>query len=520
MEICECINGVTFTSDDVSRCINELDVCSNPGPDNIHPLVVRNSCFGIVDWLTDAFNASLRLGIYPEIWRCSYIIPIHKGGSLSDVNNYRPINKYGVFAKMLDHLVYDKIAPLLCKYVVTQQHGFMPKKSTITNLSIYHDFLVEHLNRGLAIDSIYTDLSRAFDTVNINLLLRKLQAYGVCGTTLSWFSSFLKDREQIVVIRGTKSRKIRVLSGVGQGTHLGPLLFLLFINDLVSKIKYSEILLFADDAKLFHPVVSQLDLIELQEDLHSFHEWCIENGLSCNINKCSYLRFGHSNVPLGSYTIDNTELQIVQHTRDLGVIFDCQLSFKKHIEFVFQKANKLLYFIKRFASRFKSSSTFRQIYFSYLYPTLTYGSLIWFPHEKGLIKLLESINHRFLRFVSFRIGYNMHYTDHYYTPMYSCLGISNLSSAQTRTEFLFAMKLIFNLIDCPQLLNRLNFYVPPRVLRDNSYLFNPLVLRQSQLTPIIFRIQKVSNELLDWIDPFKMSFISVHKISSCILCFE
>lgn len=516
----DCCNGISFTETEIVGCIKKLDPYSSPGPDNIHPLIIINCCDAISGLLTIIFNYSVKLGIFPSNWKLSYINPTFKGGDVADILNYRPVNKYSVLAKMLDSLVYDKIIVYFKKFVTDKQHGFFADRSTVTNLCVYHDYLVNNLNKGLVVDAIYTDLTRAFDLVNVDLLLRKLQAYGLYGSLLKWFESFLTDRKQIVKIRNAKSYIIVVYSGVGQGTHLGPLLFLLFINDLDLSLLNCKFSLFADDAKFFKSITSVLDMIELQRNLSVFFNWCVENGLELNINKCKFIRFGKSSLPVYDYNINGICLERVNHVRDLGIIFDSKLTFKNHIETICIKANKKLYFIKRFSYKFKNLRTFRQIYFSYLYPLLSYGSVIWSPSSKGLIKDIESVNHKFLRFAANRTGYNMHFTDHNFTPIYSLFNIATLESSRNMADFLFGMKILLGLIDCIEIINNLNFYVPPRAFRQNRKIFEIPLLRQGNKSTISRKIQVSLNELLDWTDKFATSFMTMKKLSKVILSFE
>lgn len=388
-EFNDLINNTVFSLEDIESCISNLSSSQSPGPDKIHPILIVNCNEAIKHWLFQLFNLSVKLGIFPQTWKISFISPFFKGGDPFDVNNYRPINKYKVFAKMMDFLMYTKLFPYFRKYIVPHQHGFLESRSTITNLSIYTNFIVSQNNVGKAVDSIYIDFTRAFDLVNLNLLLKKLEAFGVFGNLLSWLESFLKGRIQMVKIKNFISDIIDVLSGVGQGTHMGPLLFLIFINDIVKCIKYCEISLFADDTKIFKSIESSTDAMKLQLDINSFENWCNFNGLQCNIKKCFMIRFGKSQQPIYDYFLGGNLLERVDHIRDLGVILDSKLSYKFHIEYLNINVRKKIYFIKRFSFKFKSISTFRSIYFAYIYSKLMYASTIWSPTEKGEKKNLN-----------------------------------------------------------------------------------------------------------------------------------
>lgn len=521
LDINDFFSNITLTIEDIEECINGLNSSNSPGPDKIHPIIIIKCSNSLKKWLLDLFNISLKLGIFPHCWKISFLSPFFKGGDPTDINNYRPINKYKIFAKMLDYLVFSKSYPYFRKYIIPNQHGFLDGRSTVTNLAVYSEFIMSNLNLGKVVDSIYIDFSRAFDLVNLNLLTRKLNAYGITGNLLLWFDSYLNGRQQMVKIKNFVSFIIEVISGVGQGTHMGPLLFLIFINDIINCISYSEISLFADDTKLFKVIDSPNDSLLLQLDINSFEEWCKLNGLQCNAKKCFVIRFGKNNTsPFIDYSIEGNFLERVNHIRDLGVIFDSKMSFKSHVEYLDIKVRKQIFFIKRFSFKFKCISTFRTLYFSFVYSKLMYASTIWRPYEKGLIKKIELLNTLFLRYAAFKTGNALHFTDHDFSSTYKLFSISTLDSARDRADILFASKIFSNNIDCPDLLMKFNFYIPPRRLRANNYYFLNPVLRESQKKTIVYRLSELCNNSANWLDLYCSSLYQIHNKSKVLLKYE
>lgn len=514
------IGSIVFTTEDIESCINNLKSSQSPGPDNIHPIIVINCSDAIKHWLLQLFNLSVKIGIFPQTWKLSYISPFFKGGDQSDVNNYRPINKYKVFAKMMDFLIYTKLLPYFRKYIVPQQHGFLESRSTVTNLSVYTEYITSQMNNSNVVDSVYIDFTRAFDLVNFSLLLKKLRAYGVFGDLFLWFESFLNGRQQMVKIKNFTSTLIEVLSGVGQGTHLGPLLFLIFINDITQSIKYCEISLFADDTKIYRAIESSLDAMNLQLDINSFEGWCNLNGLQCNIKKCFTIRFGKSRQPIYDYFLEGNLLERVDHIRDLGVILDSKLSFKFHIDYLDINVRKNIYFVKRFSFKFKSIHTFRSIYFAYIYSKLMYASTIWRPYEKGDIKRLESLNTLFLRYAAFKTGYALHFTDHDFSSTYRLFHISTLESARDRADIIFAFKIHNQLIDCSDILGQFVTYCPPRILRHNNYYFSIPILKMGQRKSIVCRLSELCNDNADWFDLYDSSLNFVKNQSMKLLKYD
>lgn len=512
------LGSITFTESDILKCINDLDSSSAPGPDNVHPLFIKNTSTITSKLLTKLFNHSIRNGIYPDMWKLSFVTPLHKNGDRADVSNYRPINKYNVVAKMMDSLVYDKTYQFLRKFFVPDQHGFIERKSTVTNLVVYLDFITSSINKGAVVHSMYSDISKAFDLVNIDLLIRKLNRYGICGYLLKWFTSYLSNRKQKVKIKNFISTAIPILSGVGQGTHLGPLLFLAFINDVCTRIKYSKCSLFADDTKLYKAISSPIDCLLLQADIKAFNDWCLDNGLQCNISKCFIVEFGKSEGTNFDYLLGNQPLVKVDQIKDLGIIIDSNLTFKPHIDYICLKILKRINFIKRFTNKFSEPKSFRSLYFSYIYPLFTYGSLIWRPQIEYLKYNLEKLNHKFLRYTAYKIGKPMSPLSHDYSEIQLLLNIPTVESSMERSDVIFAYKIFTNKIDCPEILGEFSFHVPNRLLRLNDqyfYLSNGQ-LNSSKYSPIT-KLSLICNKYAEWLDIYNDSLSRVKNYSRNIL---
>src|SRR5664279_3063394 len=210
------------------------------------------------------------------------------------------------------------------------------------------DMWTECLESGGQIDVIYTDLEKAFDKVPHNLLIQKLRNFYINEVCIKWIESFLANRRQRVNINGSYSEWARVISGIPQGSVLGPLLFIIYINDLVAACNSgSEVYLFADDAKLFKHVKSEIDKDILQNDLTGLQEWIKKWLLKLNIEKCKVVSYGRSNVISSDYYIDNIKLEKLDKIKDLGVLFDSKLSFREHVMTTTNKAYSILGIIKR-----------------------------------------------------------------------------------------------------------------------------------------------------------------------------
>ena len=261
---------MSFSLAEILDGLSSLDVNSGPGIDGISNFYLRKCSFGLAKPLLLLINKSLNSGIFPDSWKTSLVRSIHKGGNKNNVKNFRPIALINTVPKLFEKLVTKKINILLDNKLTVLQHGFRPGKSTSTNLVIFNDYLFTHLDKNIQVDVIYTDFAKAFDRVNHSVLLSKLHKIGIHGKLLTWIATYLSNRSYVVSTRSGSSASYVATSGVPQGSHLGPLLFNIFINDLPSIFKYCKILLYADDLKIFHLVSDSMDTVAIQTDLNSF----------------------------------------------------------------------------------------------------------------------------------------------------------------------------------------------------------------------------------------------------------
>ncbi|PFX27469.1 putative RNA-directed DNA polymerase from transposon BS [Stylophora pistillata] len=290
------------------------------------------------------------------------------------------------------------------KRIQQLQHGFQPGKSTETQLlEVYHDIL-DKLTNGQEVDVIHLDLSKAFDKVAHRLLLSKLQLLGISGPVLLWFSSYLSDRYQRVVVDGISSDWFPVPSGVPQGSILGPLLFLVFINDMSCSITHgSKLGLFADDSKLYRSIVSDRCASLLQADLDNSKTWCDNNGMSFSTNKCKVPHMSKRTSrqrEKHTYHLDGQTLDSPPDTKGLGVTVTTPLSWKTHIEEICAKYNKVLGLVKRVCGRdIVNVSTKKMIHTALVRPIVEYVSSAWSPYTAKHRGLIENIQRRATKFI-------------------------------------------------------------------------------------------------------------------------
>lgn len=389
------VNFSPITDTTVLNYLLKLKMSYVAGPDGVPSCILKKCSHLLHTPLTYLFNKSIKLCYFPTFWKESFIIPLFKSGSKKDVSNYRGIAKLSAIPKLFEQILYDTLSHQTSSILSSKQHGFRKSCSTVTNLLELTTIVNDGFINRKQTDVIYTDFSKAFDKVNHNLLLFKLDNMGFSNSLVKWISTYLKGRTQCVKFRSSFSNKINVTSGVPQGSHLGPLLFILFINDLPTAIQHSNSLMYADDVKLFLSFNNPYDQHLLQNDINRFSKWCKINLMDLNIKKCKYMIFTRLLPFNGNYMINNTALELVEYFNDLGIYLDKHLDFKAHISLTINKASGVLGFIKRWSKEFSDPYTTKQLYTTLVRPILEYGSVIWDLNTKFTQILLSRFKNSF-----------------------------------------------------------------------------------------------------------------------------
>ena len=300
--------------------------------------------------------------------------------------------------KALEKIIRDNIVENLESQGLLHQdqHGFRGGRSCCTQLLEVMEIWTRWTDLGIPWDTIYTDFSKAFDSVPHKRLILKLKAYGIRGNLLKWISNFLSDRKQRVVLGSQKSSWKQVTSGIPQGSVLGPILFTIFINDMPDIVE-SMMKLFADDAKIYKAIESVNDLTLIQDDINKLFEWSLKWQLPLNLQKCKCIHYGKRN-PEHTYTIGNINLMKDDQEKDVGVTFDSSLNFRLHIKNMISKANSRVGLIKRTFSKLNITS-FKILYKSIVRPILEYCSVIWNPIYKSDAQEIEKVQRRATKIV-------------------------------------------------------------------------------------------------------------------------
>nr|CAH7756409.1 unnamed protein product [Callosobruchus chinensis] len=349
------------------------------GTDKLPTFIVKDCIGALTLPLSIIFNLSIKSSTFPSKWKEAKVVPILKSGNSSVVSNYRPISVLSPFAKLFESIIYARIYSSVKHVITPTQYGFMKNRSTVSNLMVLTQYVSQIIDERGQVDVIYTDFTKAFDKVDHKLLVSKMDKFGFSGNLINLFKSYLQHRIQYVSYNNVTSDNYISISGVPQGSNLGPLLFLLFIDDLSNSI-VSNKLFFADDLKIYKKIDSAEDHCRLQDDLNTLFEWCIANKLQLNVSKCKTLTFTRKLLPSQfTYKINGLPLEQPCFVNDLGVVFDGKLTFKEHINKKVCDAGKALGFVVRHCKYFFSPLCLKTLYCALVRSKLEYCSPVWNP---------------------------------------------------------------------------------------------------------------------------------------------
>ena len=404
-----------ITERGVEKLLKNLNPHKAAGPDNIRPIVLKELHKELTPILTFLFQTSLNSGDLPSDWKTANVTPIFKKGKKHIAANYRPVSLTCICCKLLEHIISSNIMQHLDQNNILhkKQHGFRSKLSCETQLLEFIQDLHVSREKNTPVDVIVMDFAKAFDKVPHNRLLHKLKYYGVNHKTLSWISSFLACRTQSVVVEGSKSPSSPVLSGVPQGSVLGPLLFLAYINDLPSYVK-SKVRLFADDTIIYREIKSGKDELELQEDLKRLEKWENDWQMVFHPSKCEAMRvikgINKKNKITVNYRLHGHQLEWVDNIKYLGVTISKSLDWRTHINNTTAKANKKLGFLKR-NLKISNPAVKSLAYSSLIRSQVEYASTVWCPHKLIDIGRVERVQRRSARWACHRYHNTSSVTD-------------------------------------------------------------------------------------------------------------
>lgn len=379
------VNNVMFlkpvTRLEITEIINSLKNTTSSGPDEVTTLLIKECKLNIAEILAYIINNSFRYGTFPELLKLSKIIPIYKKGENTLLDNYRPITLLSIFSKIFEKAMLNRLLSFLNKYKLMsdKQHGFTKGKSTISALVEFISEIYKNLDKGNNILATYIDLSKAFDCVNHNILLSKLEKLGVMGICNQWFKSYLLGRKQFVVCNGKKSQTMRNNYGVPQGSILGPVLFIIFIRDLDQNIP-GFMVKYADDISLITNSNDYTALVnEVNTKLNNIFSYLCKNKLIMNENKTVNMSFHASHTKSQQSAFVKVNNKLIRQTTQfklLGVVLDESLKWDHHIEILSSKLASVCYALKQM-KEICSFDILKIYYHSNFESIMTYGIILW-----------------------------------------------------------------------------------------------------------------------------------------------
>jgi hypothetical protein len=290
------LTEIMINPETVRKYLNKINISKAAGPDGIHSKILYEVREAIITPLCIIFNKTLSEGVLPQAWKHASVKPLYKKGNKSSPSNYRPVSLTCICCKIMERIIRDCIVEFLESHnlISCNQHGFRSGRSCVTQLLEIVEIWSDLIDQGIPFDCIYLDFAKAFDKVPHIRLCHKIKAHGIKGKILNWLTNFLENRTQSVTINNLSSNIKEVTSGIPQGSVLGPILFVLYINDISNGVD-SFIKVFADDTKIFRAVNMQTDNLLMQADLDRLLEWSNKWQLSFNIAKCKVIHFGPNN---------------------------------------------------------------------------------------------------------------------------------------------------------------------------------------------------------------------------------
>ena len=396
-------DSITVTPDDVESTLKTLKLGKAAGPDAINNRILKELADSLSLPLSDIFNYSLSSGKLPSVWKLANVTPIHKKDDPSDVSNYRPISLLSTIGKVLEKIVHKYVFNFFRdnRVITSLQSGFIPGDSTVNQLVDVYNTFCKALDEGKEVRAVFCDISKAFDRVWHRGLLFKLQIAGISGSLLQWFTDYLHNRKQRVVLPGANSDWTSVNSGVPQGSILGPLLFLLYINDIVEDIN-SSIRLFADDTSLYIIVDNPVEAAnQLNSDLSKIHLWATKWLVKFNPAKSESVIFSRrQNKPYHPPVVLNQKqvAEVTSH-KHLGLVFSNDCSWHEHLEYLKAKTWSRINIMRKLKFKLDRRSL-QTIYFSFIRPLLEYADVVWDNCTQYEVNDLEKIQNEAARIVS------------------------------------------------------------------------------------------------------------------------
>ena len=397
------IGGFETNLGEVEKLCKEVNIMKSSGIDELSSRLCKDAFVALGEQLVHLFNCSLSSGIFPRKWKVAKIIPIFKGGDRESVNNYRPVSLLPLPGKLLEKLVHSKITSFwdTNNFLTEHQGGFRKGYSTVSTIADLTDDLFQNINEGNTTLAAFVDLRKAFDIVNTNILLEKLRHAGIGGMVLNWCKNYLSNRFQCTYANGVKSSTLPITCGVPQGSVLGPLFFLVYVNDVKNAVTNCGVKLYADDTVLYQPGLNQEEAQgKLQKSVDSFKQWCDINALTINAPKTKVMVFASRSKAKKckniSIQIGGVKLKVVPSFKYLGLTLDSTLNYTNHIASVIRLITYKMTLLAKL-KKYLNTDVATLIYKTMILPYFDYADVIYWKANERDIGKLQTLQNKCLR---------------------------------------------------------------------------------------------------------------------------
>ena len=395
----------------VVSLLRSLNPCKSTGIDKIPAKIIRIAAPVIAESLTKIFNTAICSETVPFDWKVARVIPLHKSGPRNLFNNYRPVSILSVISKVFEKLLYEQLYDYFISnnLLSDRQFGFRQFHSTVSTLLDSTNEWFINMDRGKINIAVFLDLQKAFDTINHDILLKKLERYGMGSAVLNLLRNYLTDRTQMCSVNGVLSGSKTVMCGIPQCSILGPLLFLIYINDLPGSLEFSSARMFADDTTLTVSGESVLDAeVAINHDLANIKKWLAANKLSLNLVKTEYLLIGSRHninnlFHVAKVHVGDIPIKRVKETKALGVYIDEFLSWNKHIEVISKKISSGIGAVRKLKPHV-DHNTLICAYNALVLPHFDYCCEVWDTINLTLCNRLQKLQNRAARIIVGRIN--------------------------------------------------------------------------------------------------------------------
>lgn len=482
-----------ITPGEIIKIVSNFKNQSSAGYDEIDIRIVKKAIHIICFPLCNIFNLMLTTGIFPDKLKIARVVPIFKSGSHTDLSNYRPISVLPVFSKVIEKCLYNRLSKFLEKYDIlsTSQYGFRSGHSTSSALIDLVNKVSSTVDSHQILVGLFLDLSKAFDTLDHSILLAKLHNYGIRGILLNLFENYLVNRKQFVIANNIQSELKTIGCGVPQGSILGPLLFLIYINDICNVTKKLKYILYADDTSLFMSDTNIDNLIlNFNLELQNVSQWLLVNKLILNVNKTQCMLFTHKKIDYDNIVVkmNNYNVNVTTSLKFLGVTIDCKLSWHNHINEICNKIAKclgILYKLRSFPR-----NILLMIYNAIISPHLHYCNTTWSNTTNYSMQRLFRLQKKAVRFV-FHANFLAHTA-----PIFYQLKLLNIFDLYNMNIAIFMYLCFNNLIPksisiCFKLKSEIHDYNTRNPLDYNL----PLARTNISMNSIFYKGPKIWNDL-------------------------